>query len=442
MSDPLDTIFAKASGSGKAALAVVRLSGARSGEVLARLAGPLPPARVATLRRLRAPCDGEELDRALVLWFPGPSSYSGEDMAELHLHGSAAVLAGVCEALIALGCRPAQPGEFTRRAFLHGKIDLTQAEAIADLIASETAAQRRQALRQAEGALGRLYAGWTARAKRVLALQEAAIEFDMEDLPTGLDGEAAAVASSLAEEILRHLQDGGRGERLREGLSIAILGAPNAGKSSLFNALVRREAAIVSPIPGTTRDIVESRFDLGGVPAVLADTAGLGITDDPIEREGIRRAQMRGLEADLVVAVFPAGETPQAETVALLQRRPDAIIVATKCDLGEPPAVPGYARPWPTSARTGAGLDALRAALARAASGLAGPGEAPLLTRARHRAALNQALDRLREGVAAPLPELAAEAYRGAVRALGQLTGQVGVEDVLDIVFSEFCIGK
>lgn len=442
MFDALDTIFARATGPGQAALAVLRLSGPRSREVLLRLAGPLPQPRRASLRRLRAPRDGEELDHALVLWFPGPASYSGEDMAELHLHGGPAVLAGVCEALTALGCRAAEAGEFTRRAFLHGKMDLTQAEGIADLIASETAAQRRQALRQAEGALGRLYADWIEHAKRALALQEAAIEFEMEDLPTGLDGEAAAIAAGLAEEIRRHLDDGGRGERLREGLSIAILGAPNAGKSSLFNALVRREAAIVSPIPGTTRDVVECRLDLGGVPAVLADTAGLRATDDPVEQEGVRRAQARGREADIVLAVFAAGEPPDPETLALLRRRPDAIIVATKCDLGEPPRLPLCASPWPTSARTGAGLDSLRAAIDRAASGLAGLAEAPLLTRARHRAALNLALDRLREGGAASRPELAAEAYRGAVRALGQLTGQVGVEDILDVVFGEFCIGK
>lgn len=377
-----------------------------------------------------------------MLWFPGPASYTGEDMAELHLHGGPAVLAGVCEALNALGCRAAEAGEFTRRAFLHGKLDLTQAEGIADLIASETAAQRRQALRQAEGALGRLCAGWIESAKRALALQEAAIEFEMDDLPTGLDGEAAAVAARLAEEIRHHLDDGGRGERLREGLSIAILGAPNAGKSSLLNALVRREAAIVSPIPGTTRDVVECRFDLGGVPAVLADTAGLRATDDPVEQEGVRRAQARGREADIVLAVFAAGERPDVETLALLRTRPDAIIVATKCDLGDPPSLPGCAAPWPTSARTGTGLDALRAAIDRVASGLAGLADAPLLTRARHRAALNLALERLREGGAASRPELAAEAYRAAVRALGQLTGQVGVEDILDIVFAEFCIGK
>ena len=265
MAPMLDTIFAKASGAGRAAVTVLRLSGPRSGEVVARLAGRLPAARNASLRRLRCPDSAEVLDHALVLWFPAPRSYSGEDAAELHLHGGAAVLAGVAGALVALGCRPAEPGEFTRRAFLHGKLDLTQAEAIADLVEAETAAQRRQALRQADGALGRLYEGWTVRATRILAHQEAAIEFEMDDLPSDLSSEAATEAAMLAGEIARHLDDGRRGERLREGLSIAILGAPNAGKSSLLNALVGRDAAIVSAQPGTTRDVVECRLDLGGV---------------------------------------------------------------------------------------------------------------------------------------------------------------------------------
>jgi tRNA modification GTPase len=442
MGDAQDTIFAKASGAGQAAVAVLRLSGPGSGPALAELAGRLPAPRHASLRRLRCPRSGEVLDQALVLWFPGPQSYTGEDSAELHLHGGAAVVAGVADALASLGCRPAEPGEFTRRAFLHGKLDLTQAEAVADLIAAETAAQRRQALRQAEGALSSLYGAWTARATRILAHQEAAIEFEMDDLPSDLSTQARQEAAALGQEIAVHLDDGGRGERLREGLSIAILGAPNAGKSSLLNALVGRDAAIVSPQAGTTRDVVEVRLDLGGIPAVLADTAGLRAARDEIEQEGIRRARHRAEEADLILAVFAADAPPDAETLALATARPDAVIVTSKADLAPVPALIAGRPPLPTSTRTGEGLAALQAALAEAAERRAGLADAPTLTRARHRAALTEAAARLAEAASAQLPELAAEAYRGAVLALGRLTGRVGVEDVLDVVFGDFCIGK
>jgi tRNA modification GTPase len=437
-----DTIFARASGAGAAAVTLLRLSGPRSGEVLSSLAGRLPPPRLASLRRLRSPATSEELDHALVLWFPGPASYTGEDAAELHLHGGPAILSGVSDALVALGCRPAEPGEFTRRAFLHGRMDLTQAEAIADLVTAETAAQRRQALRQADGALMRLYAGWTGAAKRLLAHQEAAIEFQMDDLPTDLADTARHRARALATEVARHLDDGGAGEKLREGLSIAILGAPNSGKSSLLNALAGRDVAIVSARPGTTRDVVEWRLDVGGVPAILADTAGLRIAEDEVEQEGIRRARARAAEADLVVALFAADQPPDAETLSVVEATPGAVLVASKSDLAEPAAALVGRPLLPTSTRTGEGLQALRASLESMAARQAGLADAPRLTRARHRAALTEALARLEEGAAAPLPELAAEAYRGAVLALGRLTGRVGVEDILDVVFADFCIGK
>lgn len=439
----LDTIFAKASGVGRAAVAVVRISGPSSGEVLASMAGGrLPPPRMASLRRLRDPASQEVLDQALLLWFPGPHSYTGEDSAELHLHGGPAILAAVSRALVALGCRPAEPGEFTRRAFLHGKLDLTQAEAVADLIDAETETQRRQALRQAEGALARLYGGWTARMTRILAHQEAAIEFDMDDLPSDLDRQAAEAAALLAAEIASHLDDGGRGEKLREGLSIAILGAPNAGKSSLLNALLGRDAAIVSAQPGTTRDVVESWLDLGGIPARIADTAGLRATEDEIEQEGVRRARSRGREADLVLALFAADQAPDAETLGVLDQRPDALLVISKADLGDPSAqLPDCPRLL-TSARSGAGITELRSALAAEAERRAGLADAPSLTRARHRAALQEARTRLEEARHAALPELAAEGYRAALLALGRLTGRVDVEAVLDAVFRDFCIGK
>lgn len=442
MTSSTDTIFAKASGPGQAAVAVMRLSGPRSGEVLARLAGGLPRPRHASLRQLRSPDTAELLDEALVLWFPAPRSYTGEDAAELHLHGSAAVLAGVAEALVALGCRPAEPGEFTRRAFLHGRMDLTQAEAIADLIAAETAGQRRQALRQAGGALARLYGEWTARATRILAHQEAAIEFEMDDLPSDLSAQAAAAAAGLEAEIRAHLDDGGRGERLREGLSIAILGAPNAGKSSLLNALVGRDAAIVSAQAGTTRDVLECRLDLGGVPAVIADTAGLRRTIDEIEQEGVRRAEARAQEADLLLAVLAADRPPDAETLALIEGRRDVLLIVSKSDLAAPPAMIAGHQVLPTSARTGTGIAELKAALAQEAVRRAGVTDTPVLTRARHRAALSDAAAFLSEAQIATLPELAAEGYRAALQALGRLTGRVGVEEVLDLVFGDFCIGK
>jgi len=261
-------------------------------------------------------------------------------------------------------------------------------------------------------------------------------------VPSDLGPQAARQAAALAGEIGRHLADGGRGERLREGLTIAIIGAPNAGKSSLLNALVGREAAIVSPQPGTTRDVIECRLDLGGVPAVLADTAGLRTTEEAIEREGVRRAHAKAEEADLLVAVFAADAVPDAETLRLVAARPDAILVASKCDLAPPPRLADVPSLLETSVRTEAGLDSLKAALAGAAARMAGLTEAPLLTRARHRRALTSAVEGLQEGAAAPLPELAAEAYRGALLALGQVTGRIGVEAVLDLVFADFCIGK
>ncbi|MBP0466740.1 tRNA uridine-5-carboxymethylaminomethyl(34) synthesis GTPase MnmE [Roseomonas sp. PWR1] len=435
-----DTIFAMASGAGRGAVAVLRMSGPASATILQGLAGGLPEARRASLRRLRAPQTAEVLDHALVLWFPGPASYTGEDSAELHLHGGPAVIAAVAQALVALGARPAEPGEFTRRAFLNGRMDLTAAEGIADLIAAETEAQRRQALRQADGALARLYGGWADRLARLLAHQEAAIEFAEDDLPTDLGDRARAGAAALRAEMATHLADEGRGERLREGLLVAILGAPNAGKSSLLNALAGREAAIVSARAGTTRDVVEVRLDLAGVPVTLADTAGLREAQDEIELEGIRRARRRAEEADLVLAVFATDAPPDAETLAWI--RPGAVVLANKVDIAPAPGLIGGAVPLPVSARTGVGLSNLRDRLAAEAARLAGAGDAALLTRPRHRAALSEAVAWLAEAEVAALPELVSEALRAALRSLGRLTGRVGVEDILDIVFRDFCIGK
>jgi len=434
-----DTIYALASGAAAGAVAVLRLSGPGTGEAVRRLGGRLPPARRASLRRLRAP-DGETLDHALVLWFPGPASYTGEDAAELHLHGGRSVIAGVMEALTAAGLREAEPGEFTRRAFLHGKMDLTAAEGIADLVAAETAAQRRQALHQADGGLAKLYGGWAERLARLLAHQEAAIEFAEDGLPTDLDVKARVGSGELRAEIEAHLADARRGELLREGLVFAIIGAPNAGKSSLLNALVGREAAIVSARAGTTRDIVEARLDLAGVPVTLSDTAGLREAGDEIEAEGIKRAERRAQEAQLVITVFGADQPPDAETLRWVG--PEALVLVNKCDLAPAPAAIADVLAMAVSAREGIGLATLRDRLAEAALRLTGAGQGNQLTRPRHRAALTEAVTLLAEAEGAGLPELTAEALRAALFALGRLTGRMGVEEILDIVFRDFCIGK
>lgn len=434
-----DTIYALASGAAAGAVAVVRLSGPGCADALKRLAGGLPPPRRASLRRLRAE-DGETLDQALVLWFPGPASYTGEDAAELHLHGGRSVIAGVMEALAVTGLRLAEPGEFTRRAFLHDKMDLTAAEGIADLIAAETAAQRRQALHQADGGLARLYEGWAARLARLLAHQEAAIEFAEDGLPTDLDAKAKSGAGELRAEIEAHLADARRGELLREGLVFTIIGAPNAGKSSLLNALVGREAAIVSARAGTTRDIVEARLDLAGVPVTLSDTAGLREASDEIEAEGIKRAEARAEQAQLVITVFAADQKPDAESLRWVG--PDALVLVNKCDLAPAPDLIGGVEPLAVSARDGNGLAVVRDRLAEAALRLTGAGQGNQLTRPRHRAALTETVTPLAEAEAADLPELTAEALRSALLALGRLTGRLGVEEILDIVFRDFCIGK
>lgn len=430
----MSVIFALASGAGRSAVAVMRLSGAGCGAVVTALAGGLPTPRRASLRLLRHAA--LPLDRALVLWFPAPGSYTGEDSAELHLHGGPAVIAAVAEALEALGVRPAEPGEFTRRAFLHGRLDLTEAEGIADLIAAETEAQRRQALRQAEGGLARLHAEWAARLTRLLARQEAFIEFEEEELPGDLDARVAADAGALRGEMERFLATAGRGEKLREGLSIAILGAPNAGKSSLLNALAGREAAIVSARAGTTRDVVEVRMILAGVPVTLADTAGLRAAADEIEAEGVRRALARAESADVRLLVFAADAEPDAATLALSGA--DTLLVLNKSDLGRGDVQDAIA----VSARTGEGLSGLRARLEAVVAARAGVSDGAVLTRPRHRAALREAMEELGRLPDAGLPELRAEALRRALRALSRLTGRVDVEQVLDLVFGEFCIGK
>lgn len=435
-----DTIFAVAAGGGGAALTVLRISGTGAGPALEALtAGRIPVARRAALRRLRG-ADATVLDEALVLWFPGPHSFTGEDSAELHLHGGRAVLAAVAEALLALGLRPAEAGEFSRRAFLNGRMDLLAAEGVADLVAAETEAQRRQALRQVQGGLSALYQGWSDRLLRLLAQQEALIDFPDEDLPASVEAAARAEIAALQSEIAAHLDDGRRGERLREGLVFAIVGPPNAGKSTLMNALVQREVAIVSPIAGTTRDVLEARLDLGGVAVTLQDTAGLREAGDTIEAEGVRRARAVMRAADLVL-LLRAGDVPEDGTIG--DTGAPVLRVTTKADLmAEELAAGTDAGSLAVSARSGQGMDALRDALARAAREMLQLDGPPALTRPRHRAALQEAATRLAAAGDAGLAELRGEDLRLAVRALGRVTGAVGVEDVLDSIFRQFCIGK
>lgn len=434
------TIFAPASGIGRAAVAVVRISGPAAGAALDLLAGRRPEPRRLALRRLRDPDTRTVLDQALVAWLPGPTTATGEDMAELHLHGGLAVRAAVLRALASVpGCRPAEGGAFSRRAFLNGRIDLTEAEGIADLIDAETEAQRLQALRQLEGALGRQVATWRETGIELLAGAEAALDFadegdvDADDLDAALSGRAAG----LRDAIQGALADGRRGERLREGFCVVLAGAPNAGKSTLLNALSGRDAAIVSDIPGTTRDAIEVRCDLGGLPVILVDTAGLRATEDAIEAEGVKRTHRHIRSADLVLHLVPADAPVVADGLGDIP----TLRVRTKSDLVPEATGEGALA---VSAVTGAGLDALLDAVQAAASASLGQGDA-LVTRERHREALARAAAHLERVVTAPAdfpPELVAEDLRLAVRALGEVGGHVGVEEMLDRLFAGFCIGK
>jgi tRNA modification GTPase len=442
-----DTIFAVSSGHGRAGVAVIRISGPAAGVAVERMAAPLPKPRFAAFRRIRHPGTGEVLDEALVLWFPAPRSETGEDMAELQVHGGRAVIQGVLAGLGSIaGCRMAEPGEFARRALENGKLDLTGAEGLADLIDAETAAQRRQALRQAGGALFRLYEGWRQRLIGAMARLEAAIDFsDEPDVAADALQAARADVEALAREIAAHLDDGHRGELLREGFHVVLAGPPNAGKSSLLNALARRDVAIVSEEAGTTRDVIEVRLELDGLPVVVSDTAGLREATGKVEREGMRRTVARARDADLVLWLIDVTAPPAEVPAELAAKAGRTLTVANKMDL-----VPaGVLHPLPAGAigisvRTGQGMDGLTRRLAALVAARIGESEAPVLTQARHRQQLERAMAPITSFLAAPLGEveLRAEDLRRAAQALGRLTGAVDVEDVLDQVFSRFCIGK
>jgi tRNA modification GTPase len=448
------TIFALSSGRPPAAIAVVRVSGPRAGVALEKLIGRLPEPRKAVLARVRDPVSGEIIDEALALWFPAPRSETGEDVAELQLHGGQAVIAGVLEALGRIeGCRPAEAGEFTRRAFENGRLDLTAVEGLADLIAAETPAQRRLAFRQLKGLIGDRAEAWRRRLIEALALVEARIDFsDEADVPEDLVGPALHAAQQLRNEIASVLTDGRRGERLRDGLVVAIAGPPNAGKSTLLNRLARREAAIVSPYAGTTRDVIEVHLDLDGYPVTLLDTAGIRDSAEPVEQEGVRRARERAAAADLVLWVIDGSACGLA-----VDERPIANVafwlVRNKIDQAHASAYAGVAKydsseyefTLSISALTGVGMEALTVALSAFAKTYFASTESSLITRARHRRALEDTVAALDRGLArdhSTDEELIAEELRSAATTLGRLTGRVDVEDILDVIFRDFCIGK
>jgi tRNA modification GTPase len=439
-----DTIFALSSGRLPAAIAVVRISGINARVGLETFGVKLPEPRRATRAQLIDPDSRETLDDALALWFPGPKSETGEDTVELHLHGGRAVLAKVFAVLGALTrFRPAEAGEFTKRAVLNGKMDLANAEGLGDLVSAETEAQRRQAMNQYQGALSKKVEAWREQLIGAMALIEANLDFsDEADVPEDLMAPAAKATRGMLSEIEAALADARRGERLREGFSVAIAGAPNAGKSTLLNVLAERDVAIVSDIPGTTRDVIEVALDLNGVPVVLIDTAGIRETNDPVEQEGVRRAMARAEAADLVLLLEPVGgasiclPTRPHQTLWRIKTKSDLLDSDSKRSLSQKDSLA-------VSAKTGVGIDELLRRLSKEAEGFAG--EPALVTRERQRVALREAAERIASALTLTKPgqeELFAEELRLAARSLGRITGRVDVEDVLDKVFSSFCIGK
>jgi tRNA modification GTPase len=462
MTPERDTIFALSSGRPPAAIAVIRISGARARVALERMIGRVPQPRRAALARVRDPATNEVIDEGLALWFPAPHSETGEDIAELQIHGGRAVIAATLAALAKLeGFRHAEAGEFTRRAFENGRMDLTAVEGLADLVAAETEAQRRQAFRQMRGHLAGQADQWRERLIAARALLEAGIDFSDEgDVPKNLARQARDIIRPVADQIGQAGR--GHGERIRDGLQVAIAGPPNVGKSTLLNRIAQREVAIVSPHAGTTRDVIEVHLDLGGFPVTLRDSAGIRETDDPVEQEGVRRARQSATAADLMLWVLDVREiepdlvTKVFEQAEALQGR--VWFLVNKIDLADTDAPPGRiesgftghprAQVFPISATTGAGIDKLIAAIGEFAGSHFG-GEPALVTRERHRQMLHLAFSALAGALALDQAygsegreELVAEQVRMATRALERLTGRVDVEDVLDVIFRDFCIGK
>lgn len=445
-----DTIYALSSAAGRAGVAVIRVSGPCAGQVLDVMAGGRTAPRVANLRKFIHPGSREPIDRGLVLWMPGPATFTGEDVCELHVHGGRAVVRAMLSAIGQIGgCRLAEAGEFARRAFAAGKIDLTEAEGLADLIDAQTEAQRIQALRQAGGSLSSLYESWRSALIGALALVEAAIDFSDEgDVSSSAMQRAGDIVADLSVKLARHLDDGHRGEILREGLQVVLAGAPNVGKSSLLNHLARRDAAIVSAEAGTTRDAIEVQLDLEGLPIVVTDTAGLRETDQIVEREGIRRSLQRADEADLVIWIDDARQAPAELPESIRARGADTLYVVNKVDLADKGRAIRTADSIAVSVKTGENLDILVKRIAEVARERMAPREEPVVTQLRHRQHLEECQRHLDAFMGEGgedsdlLTELRAEELRLAASALGRISGRVDVEDVLDAVFSRFCIGK
>lgn len=444
------TIFALSSGRPISAISVVRVSGSQASALLRSLAGRLPAPRIAT-RALLRDAGQQPIDDALILWFPAPASATGEDVAEFHVHGGRAVLAALFAAFSAVvDVRPAEPGEFTRRAFENGKLDLTEAEALDDLIHADTDRQRRQALRQLRGLLGDKARDWRNQIIEASALIEAGIDFsDEADVPAELIEPALAKVKVLLREIEEVLAAHGRSERLRDGLVVAIAGPPNVGKSTLINQLARREVAIVSPHAGTTRDIIEVQLDLDGYPVTLIDTAGIRDANDPVEQEGVRRARARAAEADLMLWLSdPEHDTPPAERGAVTWKVRNKIDLAQEISAAAAAGSGSRARErgaeFGISASRGDGVAELVTALIGFAEEYLGSAEGGLITRERHRQLLAEVAASLRRSleVIGQGEELAAEELRAAAYSLGRLLGRVDIEDVLDVIFREFCVGK
>jgi tRNA modification GTPase len=440
------TIFALSSGRPPNAISVVRVSGAHAGAILTSLAGAIPPPRMATRILIRDANQGP-IDDAVVLWFPAPKSATGEDIAEFHVHGGRAVLAALFAALSLFeNTRAAEPGEFTRRAFENGKLDLTEAEGLDDLIHADTDRQRRQALRQLKGLLGDKARSWRAQIIEASALIEAGIDFSDEgDVSAELIAPALERIKSLHAEIAEVLAAQSRSERLRDGMVVAIAGPPNVGKSTLMNQLARREVAIVSPHAGTTRDVIEVQLDLDGYPVTVIDTAGIRATEDPVEQEGVRRARARAAEADLVLWLVEDETHEHA-----VQGAAPVWLLRNKIDLNALSGdVAGMGQTWGSayfeiSAARGDGLPELMTALVDHAENVFGADDGGLISRERQRRLLGETVASLRRSIDAvgSGEELVAEDLRAAAHSLGQLLGRVDVEDVLDKIFREFCIGK
>jgi tRNA modification GTPase len=436
MNHPSDTIVALSSGQLPSGVAVLRLSGPRAVEICLQMAGPLPEPRKAYLRRISSLRSGEVLDSGLVMLFPGPASFTGEDCAELHVHGGRAVVEAVLSDICsAEGVRLAEAGEFSRRAFENGKMDLTEVEGLADLIACETEAQRRLALSQAGGVFRKRLEAWRDEIIRCRALIEAELDFaDEDDVPGGVSEQVWARVQGLADSIAFMLDDGRAGEIVRDGFRVVLMGEPNAGKSSLLNALARREVAIVSEEAGTTRDLIEVHLNLGGIEVVVTDTAGVRETSSKVESEGIRRANEAAERADLVLWLVPSGDAVPAGIPA------NAVIVHSKGDLSGSVDANGLS----VSVRSEGGIDGLLELLLDRAGELTGRVEPGIVTRQRHRDLLVSSLGELKMALEVGSRDitLSSEHLRRAGDLVGRVTGRIDVEDLLDVIFSEFCIGK